>query len=224
MWRFKHLSRAFSCRPETHMLFFVFIWLHTGFWEIWKFRFITKTLGSSGCQCNYSPNHNRVVREQTRSHPASCMIRLIRENLTADNAFQKQRPWFCSQILHWPPKCIDFSSCKWSRYYICFPFFQRNWKDESTVSGVTTSHQIRSPKPWRNMQSAAHTSVFLALNAATPVTLLVPPDIRQLTDEVGFSQNTSRQRASWSRSYPRYLPGQTLTRENMTINERDKAS
>lgn len=104
MWWFKHLYLAFSCRPQTNMLFFKFIWLYTGFRETWKFSFKTKTLGSFGCRYNYSPNHNRVVREQTRSRPASCMIGLIRENLTADNAFPKQRPRFCSQILHWPPK------------------------------------------------------------------------------------------------------------------------
>lgn len=105
MWWFKHLYQAFNCRPQTNMLFFK---LYTGFRETWKFSFKTKTSGSFGCWYNYSPNHNRVVREQTWSCPALCMIRLIREDLTADNAFQKQRPWFCSQILHWPPKKYRF--------------------------------------------------------------------------------------------------------------------
>lgn len=187
---FKHLYLAFNCRPQTNMLFFK---LYTGFRETWKFSFKTKTLGSFGCRYNYSPNHNRVVREQTWSCPALCMIRLIREDLTADNAFQKQRPWFCSQILHWPPKNANFSSCKWSRYYICFPFFKRNWKDESTVCLVLPPHiWSEAPNPEGKCKAQQTRPFFLALNAASPVTLLIPPDINQLTDKAGFSQNTSR--------------------------------
>ena len=140
MWWLQLLHLAFNCRPQTNMLFFKSIWLYIGFRETWKISFKTKTLGSCGCQYNYSPNHNRVGREQTRSGPASCMIRLIRDNLTADNAFQKQRPWFCSQILNWPLKNTYFSECKWRRHYTCFPFFNRNCKDETTVSLALPPH------------------------------------------------------------------------------------
>lgn len=114
---------AFNCRPQTNMLFFKFIWLDRGFRETWKFSFKTKTLGSSGCRYNYSSNHNRVVREQTWSCPALCMIRLIRGNLTADNAFQKQKLWFCSQILQWPPKILIFQVA--NKVDIMYVFLER---------------------------------------------------------------------------------------------------
>lgn len=139
MWWFKHLYLAFNCWPQTNMLFFKFIWLHTGFRETWKFSFKTKNLGRFGCWYNYSPDHNRVVREQIRSRPALCMIRLIRGNLTAEMLFKSKGHSFvlksCTDL--W--KILVFQVANRADT-TCFPFFKRNWKDESTISLALPPH------------------------------------------------------------------------------------
>lgn len=171
------------------MLFFKLIWLCTGFGESWNFSFKQKhwvalAAGTTTHQTTteWWGSKRDPLLPRTRSDSLGNIY------LTADNALQKIL--FSNLALN-SGKCWFFQAANWADT-MCFPLFKRNWEGESSVWPHWLSSTQRLPTL---KEHAKHKHLcFSSLNAAAPVTLLIPPH-KQLTEKAGFPQNTSEKRA-----------------------------